>query len=162
MQEYVVAYARPIDKQNQVLLILKDRPERQKNRLNLPGGKIELGETPEEAAARELFEETGIKPYQKPKILGRIVGTWGMVYCADIPIRWQEPAPRPEETEKPMWLFWNDLLQDRRLMPNLLIIIPIMHAYLKDWVVHDQGVAANLETISHTVGVTLNIGERFE
>lgn len=32
-----------------------------KNDIGLPGGKIEPGETPAEAALRELFEETGYK-----------------------------------------------------------------------------------------------------
>jgi mutator protein MutT len=38
-----------------------------------PGGKIDPGETPQQAAARELFEEIGI--VATPESLGEIIGT---------------------------------------------------------------------------------------
>lgn len=43
------------------LLLVRDRVSRE---WSLPAGAIELGESPEEAARRELFEETGIVPVQ--------------------------------------------------------------------------------------------------
>jgi 8-oxo-dGTP diphosphatase len=42
-----------------VLLILKKRPDWQRGRLNLIGGKVEPGETSRQAMAREFYEETG-------------------------------------------------------------------------------------------------------
>ncbi len=57
---------RPV-KSAAVMLILKDglilAVSRRENTsvFGLPGGKVELGETPREAAIRETFEETGIK-----------------------------------------------------------------------------------------------------
>lgn len=47
------------DNLRRVVLIEKQRPEWQKGRLNGVGGKIEPGETPEEAVRREFREETG-------------------------------------------------------------------------------------------------------
>ncbi|WNW10482.1 NUDIX hydrolase [Pseudomonas sp. DTU_2021_1001937_2_SI_NGA_ILE_001] len=44
---------------NQILYVRKP-----KSRWNLPGGKIEAGETPEQAALRELSEETGLEGLQ--------------------------------------------------------------------------------------------------
>ncbi|KKU55300.1 MAG: MutT/NUDIX family protein [Candidatus Moranbacteria bacterium GW2011_GWE1_49_15] len=45
------------------LLFLKRRPGKTyAGKWGMPGGKIEQGETPEEAMTRELFEETGIEP----------------------------------------------------------------------------------------------------
>jgi 8-oxo-dGTP pyrophosphatase MutT (NUDIX family) len=43
-----------------VILIKKRRPNWQAGKLNGPGGKIEAGETPEQAMIREFKEETGI------------------------------------------------------------------------------------------------------
>lgn len=44
---------------SEVVLVLKNRPEFQKGKLNGPGGKIEEGETAESAMRREFKEETG-------------------------------------------------------------------------------------------------------
>lgn len=48
------------DQNEQKLLMCKRKKEPYKDMLNFVGGKIEPGETDEEAAYRELFEETGI------------------------------------------------------------------------------------------------------
>jgi len=48
-----------INKENKILIIRRNL-EPGMNKWALPGGFIELGETPEEAAVRELKEETGI------------------------------------------------------------------------------------------------------
>ena len=51
-----------------LLLIEQWRPTHNKLTLELPGGKLEPGETPEAAAIRELFEETGVST-DKAKLL---------------------------------------------------------------------------------------------
>jgi 8-oxo-dGTP pyrophosphatase MutT (NUDIX family) len=43
-----------------------------------PGGKIDDGETPQEAAARELFEEVGVTV--SPETLGDVIGTEDSAY----------------------------------------------------------------------------------
>ncbi len=47
------------NEKSEVALVLKNRPEFQKGKLNGPGGKIEEGETPAQAMRREFKEETG-------------------------------------------------------------------------------------------------------
>lgn len=43
-----------------VVLIRKNKPDWQKGKLNGVGGKVEIGENPEDAMAREWFEETHV------------------------------------------------------------------------------------------------------
>ena len=109
-----------------VLLMEKHRPEWMKGRHNLPGGKVEPWETPEEAAKRELLEETG---YEANRIvtLGHMVDGNDIIYCCKA---WADtstpPLPRPEETEQATWLRLEDGLRLKSLMMNLKLIIPLM------------------------------------
>ena len=56
--------------------------------MNLPGGKIELGEEPAQAAARELWEETGLKVHQMHPVYtgpgnnGKFVAVYRVTACS--------------------------------------------------------------------------------
>ena len=54
-----VAVGAVVFKENKVLLVLRGKPPAEKQ-WSIPGGCVELGETLQEAAEREIAEETGI------------------------------------------------------------------------------------------------------
>lgn len=80
-QDYVVGFAFSADRRK-IVLIRKNRPAWQAGKLNGVGGKIEAGETPEHAMAREFFEETGVQtnPAQWTHFTD-IIGENGRVWC---------------------------------------------------------------------------------
>ena len=63
------------DPARQHILMCKRRKDPYKGKLNFVGGKLEPDETSEDAAYRELYEETGIRPAQI-----RLVHLMDMVY----------------------------------------------------------------------------------
>ena len=64
--KHLGAYALVL-KDNQILLIKKVTGPYD-GKLDLPGGSLEFGETPEKALKRELLEETGYKPKKLTKL----------------------------------------------------------------------------------------------
>lgn len=123
-----------------MLLVLKDRPDWQKGKLNLPGGKIEDGETPLEAAVRELKEETGYDPLSTPVKMGEIRDSGATIHCFKILVDGNRYlAPRGEETELVEWhSIHTEIMQCASLIPNLRAIIPLMLCGIKDWVITDD------------------------
>lgn len=136
--KYALAFARPLDGSDKVLVVRKNRPDWQKNKINLCGGKIDGEEAPEQAAVRELKEESGIDATTIPKVMGIIYGSWGEVYCVKVGVFDCEIKQPPEETEPVSWVSWKDLKDDSDLMPNLKVIIPLMMAGVEGWVIEDE------------------------
>ncbi len=60
----------PVDREENVILVRQYRWPASKVLLEIPAGKIEPGESPEQAAWRELWEETGLRPGTLEKIAG--------------------------------------------------------------------------------------------
>ena len=125
-----------------ILLIEKNRPAWQAGRINFPGGSIEVGETPEEAAIRELKEETGLIS-DNAQIVGTIESPSALVYCVKLIPKgpWEVLNPGPQETEKVFWDEVNSSLVDSRLMPNLKVVIPMLQLSVHGWrIIHDEGI----------------------
>lgn len=108
----------------EVLLVLKDKPDWQKGKLNLVGGKVEDGESIRSAACRELYEETGLSC--DIGWSGTIEGIDFIVNCYSGISDEKEINQRPEETETVYWYSLPDVLDNPNLIGNLKTIIPLM------------------------------------
>lgn len=154
MTEYVVIHAQRIDHNDtfdHALLVLKDRPAWQRGRLNLVGGKVEPGETPLQAAVRELNEESGLTPLPgwRQLVCGQIQGNSCLIHCVRLAVdSLAEINPRPGETEKVEWYPFRSAFTDPRLMPNLLATIPLMHLGVTGWKIVDQSWSPDHHEIS--------------
>jgi 8-oxo-dGTP pyrophosphatase MutT (NUDIX family) len=150
MIEYVVVYPYAArGPTTRIPLVLKKKPEWMVGMLNLPGGKLNLDETPTQAAVRELKEETGldeVKEYDPmtyygllaPQYLGHIQGTKSIIHCVKVPVdEKQELNPGPTETEEIKWYNLPDLYNLPNLMPNLRVTIPLMSKDIKNWIIYD-------------------------
>lgn len=155
MQEYVVinAMCRNPANKDAVLLVLKNRPAWQAGFFNLIGGKVEPGEYHKDAAHRELFEETGLEG-QEVWLTGKIQCPDALIYCYNARVDESVSlSPQEGETEKVAWFQWQEVVFDKRLMPNLRVIIPLMRSNVWDWTVN--ATTNSLGEEYHTVTVTL-------
>jgi 8-oxo-dGTP pyrophosphatase MutT (NUDIX family) len=143
MKEWVLLYADASLTdlgEGKVLLVEKNRPEWQAGRYNLLGGKVEHGESWQEASLREFYEEAGIQILDKtePRKYGEIVTSGGKVHCVKVFVPFHQPKPRDHETEIVSWFNWNKVSNCNKLIPNLRVIIPLMVMGVRGWVISDE------------------------
>jgi 8-oxo-dGTP pyrophosphatase MutT (NUDIX family) len=129
---------------SKVLVIHKDKPAWQHGRINLPGGKIEVGELPHDAAKRELFEETGMECLDWPFPVGKIVFSGGVVHILTTIINeFYSLEKEAGNAEYPEWRDWPDLYCDKRMLPNLKVIIPLCQSGIRDWTLKETSFGDN-------------------
>ena len=68
---------------------------RERTTWEIPGGHLEFNETPNHAASRELWEETGTVKAELRPICIYAVQDYGMLYFAEV----EELGPIPDESE---------------------------------------------------------------
>jgi len=133
--DYVIVLA--LRNKTDFVLIEKQKPEWMRGLFNLPGGKVELFETSAEAAIRELYEECGIHSLM-PEYIGRIESDDFRIFCYKTEISQLLLNPRECEVERVFWTTWDEIKNDKRLIQNLRIIIPMMIVGSKDWIIFDK------------------------
>lgn len=129
MTEYALCYVENPEPENEVLVVRKQKPDWQKGFLNLPGGKIEPGESPCGAAKRELMEEAGLDS-RIQSVVGVLEGPdWRVhvVRCANI-----SGIARTLTDEQVSWIPL-DGFQHFKLIENLNLIVPLCHFNITGW-----------------------------
>lgn len=117
-----------------VLLIKKKRPKWQEGLFNLPGGKVEPGESPLEAATRKLKEETGINIVAaKLRLAGTVRGSWGTIYVYYNLYTKDETYEKLTDEEPIWWPTKVGQLNDEKIIKNLRVIIPLCIKDIVDW-----------------------------
>ncbi|MGQ9574699.1 MAG: NUDIX hydrolase [Thermoguttaceae bacterium] len=99
----------PLTEDGQVVLVRQFRHGLREVTLEIPGGVIDAGESPQAAAQRELREETGYVA-EGVRLLGRVVpnpafqDNYAYMFVAEKCRRLSEPRPDPlEELEVLLW-----------------------------------------------------------
>lgn len=105
-----------IEKEGKVLLVKRPLHKKRGGLWEFPGGKIEKGETPEEAIIRELKEELGLIG-EPEKILDKIEHTYEDETIELYLIKFRiQNEPQPIEAEDLIWIHL-DKIQTLTLCP---------------------------------------------
>ena len=130
MTEYVLCYVR--DLCGDILAIERRKQDWQQGKLNLPGGRIEVGETAEQAAIREIKEEANIDATDTT-FIGSIHYAESTIYVLDCGFNPDDNEVKSSAEGEVIWFGCPELLRDPRLIPNLRVIIPLAVAGVHGW-----------------------------
>ncbi len=130
MSYYVAGFLFDREAEN-ILLIEKRKPEWQAGRMNAIGGKIEDGETPEEAMCREFKEETSYKSPISWKNFCLLNGPdWKVwFFCSSVSHKY---LCEIESEESEIVSVCNALVHTPNRIPNLRWLIPMAAGFILD------------------------------
>lgn len=126
---YVVGFLFDDHRDGQVVLIEKQRPAWQKGYLNGVGGKIEPGESAEDAMRREGIEEMGVDPEWSKFASVEYAGHILHFFAARDATAFSEAHAQTDEQLVRPWIFGGDLARIK-MIPNLRWLIPMAQHHL--------------------------------
>ena len=110
-------------KDNKVVVTKYKEGNKKAGYYEIPGGKIEAGETPEQTAIREMKEETGIT-IEKLKYKGTMTVEYpNRIFDLDafLSVEYKgEPQEFEENTSE--WIEINELLKKEKILSNIIIL----------------------------------------
>lgn len=110
-------------KDNKVAVTKYKQGNKKEGYYDIPGGKIEEGESPKETAIREMKEETGLK-VKNLKYKGNMIIEYpNRIFDFDIFIT-NESEGEPQEFEENTseWMEIEKLLQKEKILSNIIIL----------------------------------------
>jgi 8-oxo-dGTP pyrophosphatase MutT (NUDIX family) len=146
MKEYVICYAHqlPLYQMQNIVCIERKKDDWQRGLVNLPGGRMEPGEMPEQAAFRELKEETTLHASLPDiRVLGVIQGEEWRVHVCYCPYRdWHDGGPQQAKSNcgeegKIITLKLREIATLPNVIPNLRLIVPLCIAGVSGWVLRE-------------------------
>ena len=110
-------------KDNKIVVTKYKECNKKEGYYEIPGGKIEEGDTPEKTAIREMREETGLK-IENLKYKGNIITEYpNRIFNFDVFICNEcngEPQDFKENTSE--WIEINELLKKEKILSNVMIL----------------------------------------
>ena len=132
MKTILVSAVALIDKDGRILIAKRPDGKSMAGLWEFPGGKVELGETPEQALVRELSEELGIKTWNSClaplTFASHAYEKFHLLMPLFVCRKWEGIALAKEKQEL-KWVYSNDL-KNYPMPPADIPLIPI----LRDWV----------------------------
>lgn len=109
--------------ENNQIVITKYKTEKNRDYYDIPGGKIEENETPEEASIREFREETGMEILDQIYQGNVIIEYPHMIFDFDIYlVKDYQGSPLEFEENDSMWIDIEKLLNEDKKFPCVEII----------------------------------------
>lgn len=109
--------------ENKIVVTKYKKGNKKEGYYDIPGGKIEDGETSEQTAMREMKEETGIK-VEDLKYKGKMIIEYpNRIFNLDVFVSNKykgEPQEFEENTSE--WIDIKELLQKEKLLSNIMIL----------------------------------------
>jgi 8-oxo-dGTP diphosphatase len=109
-----------------VLLIQKARPAWQRGKLNGIGGKVEPGETFQQAMIRECWEETGISTEARGLEWQHVAPLTGENFLMPVYSLFSQVVFYAiQRTDEPLQILPHRALPESRIMPNIPVLISL-------------------------------------
>lgn len=132
MKTILVSAVALIDKDGRILIAKRPDGKSMAGLWEFPGGKVELGETPEQALVRELSEELGIKTWNSclapMTFASHAYEDFHLLMLLFVCRKW-EGIVIPKEEQELKWVYSNEL-KNYPMPPADKPLIPI----LRDWI----------------------------
>lgn len=110
-------------KDNKVVVTKYKKGNKKSGYYDIPGGKIEEGENPEQTAIREMKEETGLK-VENLKYKGNMIIEYpNRIFDFDVFVTNESEGETQEfEENTSEWIDIKELLQKEKLLSNIMIL----------------------------------------